>query len=72
MDTESLWSLSERLPDAKDRALVREAADEIERLRAALKEIAELKGEDLPLADGLPEDNLAAHYARIALEQRAG
>lgn len=50
-------------PDAVDLA----AADEIERLRAALREIAAMRREDLPLAAGLPEDNLAAHHARLAV-----
>ncbi len=65
-----------RLPYCKDGELVadeavkdmRTAADEIERLRAALKEIAAMRREDLSMSDGSPEDNLAAHHARIALE----
>lgn len=40
-------------------------------LRAALTEIAALRREDMAMADGSPEDNLAAHYARRALEQDA-
>ena len=71
--------------------LTREAADEIERLRAenektwrnlaysendrerlsaALKEISDLRCEDMPVADGECVDNLAALYALRALEQK--
>jgi hypothetical protein len=43
---------------------------EIERLRAALEEIAGLKGEDLRLADGCGFDNLAAWKAAAALQEK--
>ena len=43
---------------------------ENERLRATLKEIAELKGEDLYLADGCGFDNLAAWKANAALLEK--
>ena len=43
------------------------AKSEIERLRAALAEIAALKGEDLYVADGCSFDNLAAMKASAAI-----
>ena len=53
------------------RAELDRRAKEIERLRAALKEIAAMKREDLSLADGLDWDNAAAYHAACALEQNA-
>jgi hypothetical protein len=43
---------------------------EIDRLRSALREIAALRAEDMPLADGCGFDNMAAMYAAHALNEQ--
>jgi hypothetical protein len=50
-------------------SLLEISADEIERLRAALTEISQLKAEDMYRGD---DDNQAAFLARAALEPTPG